>query len=258
MFHLQTTSKEETEYQEPSNNVVRRSALNSTAQEITLRPRNGAEKFDLLRFYSAVKSKVKSLLMENRKQFRSIKFYLNTRVRMVRQREGDEEEFTIPYFRSNTFQVLSDDDIDHFLNQAFQQMQNTMEEFVHRGSNWRTDSVLGLEIKIVPYQPLTAAKYSHLPSRIQHLKGVINIQNDDEKCFLWCILAALHPISHNPQRVSHYLPFEKELNVNGISFPTPLSQIKKFEAQNKISINVFGFEKDFFPLYISPLDQATT
>lgn len=33
-----STSKEETEYQKPSNNVVRRSALNSTAQEITIRP----------------------------------------------------------------------------------------------------------------------------------------------------------------------------------------------------------------------------
>lgn len=44
--------------------------------------------------------------------------------------------------------------------------------------------------------------------------------------------------------------------MNGISFPTPLSQIKKFEEQNKISINVFGFEKELFPLYISQLDQA--
>lgn len=75
---------------------------------------------------------------------------------MVRQRDGGEEESTIPHFRSTTFQVLDSDDVDHFLNQAFQQMQNAMEEFVHRGSNWRMESVLGLKIKVVPYQPFTA------------------------------------------------------------------------------------------------------
>lgn len=175
---------------------------------------------------------------------------------MVRQRDGGEEESTVPHFRSITFQVLDSDDLDHFLNQAFQQMQNAMEEFIHRGSNWRMETVLGLEIKAVPYQPLTAAKYSPLPARIQNLRGIINIQNDDEKCFLWCVLAALHPQNHNPQRVSHYLSFENELNMNGISFPTPLLRIKKFEEQNGISINVLGFEKEFFPLYISQLDHS--
>ena len=71
-------------------------------------------------------------------------------------------------------------------------------------------------------------------------------------------MTALHPTNRNPQRVSHYHPFEFELNVNGISFPTPLQQIKKFEEQNGISINVFGFEKEFFPIYISQLNHIST
>ena len=45
--------------------------------------------------------------------------------------------------------------------------------------------------------------------------------------------------------------------MDGITFPTPISQIKKFEKQNDISINVYGYEKGFFPLYISQLDQVT-
>lgn len=93
-------------------------------------------------------------------------------------------------------------------------MLNALEEFVHRGSNWRMYFVIGLKIKIVPYQPLSAAKYSPLPERIQHLKGIINIQNQDDKCFLWCILAALHPVNHNAHRVQHYLSFQNELNMN--------------------------------------------
>lgn len=94
---------------------------------------------------------------------------------MVRQVES-EEEFTIPHFRSRTFISLDDEDEEHDLNTAFQQMLNALEEFVHRGSNWRVERVMGLEIKIVPCHPLSAAKYSPLPPKIQHLKGIINIK----------------------------------------------------------------------------------
>lgn len=136
-----------------------------------------------------------------------------------------------------------------------------MEEFIHRGPDWRLDIVFSLELYIEPYKPLSAKKYIKLPPEIQHLKGIVNIQNDDEKCFLWSVLAALHPMRKNHERVRHSISFENELNLDGISFPTPISQIVKFEKQNNISIsvfNVFGFEKEFFPLHISELEEATT
>lgn len=89
---------------------------------------------------------------------------------MVRQ-VVSEEEITIPHFRSRTFISLDDDDDEeHNLNTAFQQMLNALEEFVHRGSNWRVERVMGLEIKIIPYHPLSAAKYTPLFSKIQHLQ----------------------------------------------------------------------------------------
>lgn len=45
---------------------------------------------------------------------------------MVRQVES-EEEFTIPHFRSRTFISLDDDDEEHDLNTAFEQMLNGLE-----------------------------------------------------------------------------------------------------------------------------------
>lgn len=56
--------------------------------------------------------------------------------------------------------------------------------------------------------------------------------------------------------IQQYYPYENDLNLNGITFPTPISKIQKFEKQNNISINVFGYENDFFPLYISELESA--
>ncbi|VDI45057.1 Hypothetical predicted protein [Mytilus galloprovincialis] len=52
--------------------------------------------------------------------------------------------------------------------------------------------------------------------------------------------------------MSHYVRYEKELNMTGISYPVQVNKIPKFENQNDISINVFGYENDeFFPIHIS-------
>ena len=52
-------------------------------------------------------------------------------------------------------------------------------------------------------------------------KAILNMQNEDEKCFLWSVLAALHPVNRkdHPHRVQHYKCYEHQLNVSGIEFP---------------------------------------
>ena len=82
--------------------------------------------------------------------------------------------------------------------------------------------------------------------------------NEDPYCFMWAVLAALHPVSKNPQRVSHYERYREELNWQGIQFPVSQESIKKFERQNPtISVSVIGYEwdkqgkdGDIFPYYI--------
>ena len=51
-------------------------------------------------------------------------------------------------------------------------------------------------------------------------------------------------MEENKNLVHQYQPFLQELNVEGITFPTPIDQIPKFEQVNNISINVFGLEND--------------
>jgi len=94
-----------------------------------------------------------------------------------------------------------------------------------------------------------------LPKVLADKKAIANIQNHYEKCLLCCVLAALHPTDRynkNPQRISHYHPYEQELNTDGISFPKPLHMIERFEKLNQLSINIFGFEDgEVLPLSIT-------
>ena len=71
------------------------------------------------------------------------------------------------------------------------------------------------------------------------------IINKDDECFKWSVLSALYPVEHgcNPNRVGKYKEHASKLNFDGIEFPVKVNQIPKFEAQNDISITVFGLSK---------------
>ena len=48
--------------------------------------------------------------------------------------------------------------------------------------------------------------------------ALINIRNDDKYCFLWSILAKLHPCEINSNRVTIYRQNFNELNFEGFDF----------------------------------------
>ena len=76
------------------------------------------------------------------------------------------------------------------------------------------------------YEPLMGSSYIPLLKQLTAKKAIANVQNKDTKCFLWRVLAAVHPVNDShPDRVSKYTAYEQELNTTGIEFPTPLPQI---------------------------------
>ncbi|XP_011697752.1 PREDICTED: uncharacterized protein LOC105455823 [Wasmannia auropunctata] len=92
------------------------------------------------------------------------------------------------------------------------------------------------------HNPLHAGCHIKLPREIVVKKAVINIKSEDNACFAWAVVAALHPAKSHADRESSYPHYEEVLNLKDIEFPVTLSQIKKFENLNTISINVYGIE----------------
>ena len=114
-------------------------------------------------------------------------------------------------------------------------------------------TVISFQVDIHKHVPLKASSYVKIPAEVKNTKSVVNIQNKDNKCFMWSILAYLHPADTNPQRVSKYEPFHAELSFDDIEFPVKLQDVSKFERQNLISVNVFGYDPEnwIYPLRIT-------
>ncbi|VVC30199.1 Ribonuclease H-like domain [Cinara cedri] len=69
-----------------------------------------------------------------------------------------------------------------------------------------------MNINMYKYNPFRGASYIQLPKFISDKKVIINIKNEDNKCFLWSILAALHPAIKDANRVSKYKEWKNEFN----------------------------------------------
>ena len=84
-------------------------------------------------------------------------------------------------------------------------------------------------------------------------KGLINIKNKDQKCFLWCHVRHINLTKEHPGEIKKVdRIFANNLNYDGIEFPVKESDFNKIEVQNNIYINIFGYEnKLVFPIYVS-------
>ena len=158
--------------------------------------------------------------------------------------------------------LTSEHDMKKVLNETIDELTKIIHGFLAQGSNWQIQNIYDQYLNIHTYKPLGGSSYISLPKELQNpMKGLINIQNEDKKCFMYCHLYHLHKykIKSDPQRVSKYKKYENDcdLDYTDIEFPVKINQFNKIEKMNNIRINVFGYEnKQVFPLYIRDVQNT--
>ena len=146
------------------------------------------------------------------------------------------------YFNTETYINLESTDVKVILSQMIKEILEKISIYQRNGSGWYFKEVSSLEIHIIYYKPIKGGSYIPLPDFIMRKKSIINVQNKDNKCFLWSILRYLHPVQINETRLTDIRKYENDLNFKGIDFPVKLKDIPKFENQNQNlpGINVFS------------------
>ena len=115
------------------------------------------------------------------------------------------------------------------------------------GSGWTILQILEYFFTITKFSSISYASgssYIETPPELASKKCIINVQNHDNLCFLYAILALLkyNEITNNRQRYMKYVDYLKELKYNIKDFPMKTCNISNFERINKLSINVFTYE----------------
>ena len=108
-----------------------------------------------------------------------------------------------------------------------------------RDSGWRFDKISSMTIYFYKTNEMNGANYVKIPLRSN---AILNVENNDKYCFLWSILAYLHPCNNNhPNSVSIYRQYFNELNIQGFDFSKGFKcfDVHKFNELNNLSVNIF-------------------
>ena len=141
---------------------------------------------------------------------------------------------------------------DEMVDEIEEELQTVQDA---EGSGWEFLNVKKLVLHTTKWEPLYGSSYIPLDPYLANKKALINMQNEDDKCFMWSVLRALYPKDNHPERIDKDLKSKQDsINMNGICYPVNLKAIDRFEHLNpNISISVLGYNKEerVFPLKIS-------
>ncbi|KAL4100903.1 hypothetical protein QTP88_020928 [Uroleucon formosanum] len=185
-------------------------------------------------------------ILKTRVQKHPIKFSLKLEATYNRPNVANSSENRT--FKTSAVEVFSESNIDEIAERAYIKLLIEEEAYTSRGSGFTLESIDGLLLAMYKYTPLGGSSYIPLPAYIDRKRGTINPQNVDQQCFKWAVLAK-HVMGENKFRIGeNYRQHEDKYNFNGISFPTPLSNVQKFKYNNPtVSVNVCGLDKKFQP-----------
>ena len=102
---------------------------------------------------------------------------------LLRKHKGNGHiEFAFVYFNSTTKTVINSKyDLDRSIPEILYRIDN----WINEGSGWVVESIEAEYVNISIYSPLSGSSYIELPNKLRNsMKGLINIKNNDNECFL--------------------------------------------------------------------------
>jgi len=146
-------------------------------------------------------------------------------------------------FKTSAVEIFPENDIGMIIERAYVKLLKEKDDYSGRGSGFTLETRDGLLLAVYKYMPMGGSSYIKLPKFIYRKRGTINPQNTDRQCFKRAILARGTADNLSDKYKCHvrvnYKKHENKYDFSGITFQTPLSDVKKFENNNlNVSVNV--------------------
>ena len=116
---------------------------------------------------------------------KGFKYQITVTVLLCKYKIYGDIEYAPVYFNSATKTVINSDKYD--LDKSFQEILYRIDNWINEGSGWINESIEAQYVNNSMYSPLIGSTYIEVPEKLQNpVKGLIDIKNNGNKCFLWC------------------------------------------------------------------------
>ena len=123
--------------------------------------------------------------------------------------------------------------IDELLDIQYNQLPSRVERWTYEGSGWTIDLILIQQLVISEIAPCEG-----LPKELRTpMKGQINVQNEDNEWFRWCLVKWLNTVNKKPAKIRNVAKeFSKQRNYKGVKFTVHKKTMEK--QKNKIMFSL--------------------
>jgi hypothetical protein len=132
----------------------------------------------------------------------SVVFSFIFTAKLPKNDEEDKEQFIEMPHTLHRFVILNESQIQETMNEVKTDIGNIFEEEAQqqRVSGLTNIQIKTMDVKISPYKVLRAGSYIPLDEFLTNKKCCINIQNEDDKCLMYCVLYHINQksIKKNP------------------------------------------------------------
>ena len=153
------------------------------------------------------------------------------------------EQFRIRHSNSENIEIMSCSDINDVVKDLLITLKENYTNDLTRmeGSEYHFERVVLLRYKFHKIGLRRGGSYIDFPKWIKNKKGTVNPKNENDKCFIYAIIASLNhdKIDNHPERISNLKPYINGYNWHGLEFPAKPSDWRKFEQNNRsIALNI--------------------
>ena len=105
-------------------------------------------------------------------------------------------------YRNSFVKTVINYNIDDSIDKSISEILFRLDNWINEGSGWVIERVNDQYLNISQYAPLVGSSYIELPEELKNSKkGLINLHNTDNKCFMWCHVRHLNSVSDNASRI---------------------------------------------------------
>ena len=115
---------------------------------------------------------------------------------------------------------------------------------IQLGSGFIMRAIVSTDLLIGKHTPLAGTSSIPLPEFLARKHCIVNVQNNDQRCFGYAILASQLRVEANPERPTQYDQFFTVYGLDTVQYPVQIKDLEAVERQIGIPFNVYTFFDD--------------
>jgi hypothetical protein len=180
------------------------------------------------------------------------KSYVSVRVKIKFLKDDKEvDEYFIHHDHDRKYLAQSPEDLTKIMMQQILIIRESIAGFIRSGSGYVFGGIKSVKLELTPFKLgfRKARGYIPLYPWLRNRRGIVNIQNKDNKCFWKCLYRAFNPdpCRHDqrdiPARKVQKFMEENNFDEKVFEHGYTLEKLATFEEKYKIYINIYDIGK---------------